>query len=357
MKTKIRHLEKELGNKRIRVSERKYLPIWILVVVISAVILYSAISTSGFTNFGGSKISKSIDLQSAEKAGENAIAFINQNLLQGQATATLNKISDEGDVYRMEISVDGQNAEVYLTKDEKLLFLQAVDISQAPFQQQAAAPASSSPSPPQQSNIQKTNAPEVLLFTMAYCPYGNQAEDGLKPVAELLGDNVEVEPHFVIYSNYGGGGPDYCLDSESKYCSLHGIQELHEDIRELIIYRDQPDQFWNYVDSVNRACNSQNVDSCWENVAKAQGIDTERVKAASQTDAVSLLQKEVELNQKYGVRGSPTLIINGAEYSGGRSPEAYKTAVCSAFSDAPDECSQVLAGAAQASAPAAGGCH
>jgi len=59
------------------------------------------------------------------------------------------------------------------------------------------------------------------------------------------------------------------------------------------------------------------------------------------------------LAEQYGVTGSPTLIINGVEYSGSRSSEAYKQAICDAFTTAPSECSQTLS---ETSSTATGGC-
>ncbi len=51
---------------------------------------------------------------------------------------------------------------------------------------------------------------------------------------------------------------------------------------------------------------------------------------------------EADLNTKYGVRGSPTLVINDKVVSINRSPEAYKEAICSAFTNPPEECNQKL---------------
>jgi hypothetical protein len=74
------------------------------------------------------------------------------------------------------------------------------------------------------------NKPQIDFFIMSYCPYGNQAEIAIEPVFQLLGDKVDFNPHYVVYANYGGGGTDYCMDN-GNYCSMHGIQELHQDIR------------------------------------------------------------------------------------------------------------------------------
>ena len=55
----------------------------------------------------------------------------------------------------------------------------------------------------------KSDKAKIDFYVMSYCPYGNQAEDGMSPVAALLNDKINFEPHYVIYGNYGGGGPKY----------------------------------------------------------------------------------------------------------------------------------------------------
>jgi hypothetical protein len=53
------------------------------------------------------------------------------------------------------------------------------------------------------------------------------------------------------------------------------------------------------------------------------------------------------------VQSSPTLIINGQVYTGARTPEAYKEAVCSHFDTPPAECGTTLSSQA---ATSSGGC-
>jgi hypothetical protein len=49
-----------------------------------------------------------------------------------------------------------------------------------------------------------------------------------------------------------------------------------------------------------------------------------------------------DLNKKYGVEGSPTVVINDLVVNVERSPEKFKEAVCQAFKTPPAECSQKL---------------
>ncbi|GAH99520.1 unnamed protein product, partial [marine sediment metagenome] len=50
-----------------------------------------------------------------------------------------------------------------------------------------------------------------------------------------------------------------------------------------------------------------------------------------------------DLNEKYGVRGSPTVVINDQVVNiDPRSPEKFKEVICQAFNSSPEECSQAL---------------
>lgn len=212
----------------------------------------------------------------------------------------------------------------------------------------------------QQNNTQITNntgtvttKPLVQLFTMAYCPYGNQAEEGIKPAVELLGNKIQFEPHYVIYPNYGGEG--YCIEN-GAYCSMHGVQEINQDMRELCVWKNDNSKYWPFVLAMNSQCNSKNADTCWESVAQGLGIDTTKVKSCQTSQSATMAAAELALNGKYGVQGSPTLVIDGQEVQpNSRTPEGFKQTICNAFgSNKPSECNTALSGGG-GTAPA-GGC-
>jgi hypothetical protein len=271
-----------------------------------------------------------------EQAGEMAIDYINNNLVQPGTSASLISVEDLGFVYRVITSYQGNNIPVFITKDGSYLFLQGFETAKPIEREQPQQPT-------QQFDAPDREKPNVKFFVMSFCPFGNIAEAGLAPVFDLLGEKVEWEPHYVIYSNYGTGYPNYCLDEENKYCSMHGIQELNQDVRELCVWEYYPhDLWWDWVLEVNEKCNSRNADTCWEPIAEKFGINIEKIKDCQLNEAISLLEEEVRLNQLYNVRGSPTLFINDRLYRGDRSPEAYKQAICSGFITQPSECLQTL---------------
>ena len=271
---------------------------------------------------------------SPENAAEKTLGFINNVALEGQATASLIEIVEESGLYKIRIEIEGEEYDSYVTKDAKILFPQGTMIIDSE---------NSNPDSSASVEYPKTDIPKVELFVMSYCPFGNQAEELMIPVAELLGDKADIKLHYVIYgSDQGYSGSDYCLDEENKYCSMHGIQELNQGVREFCVQKYQKDKLWDFIKAVNTGCNYMNVDSCWEGIAKKVGISTQEIKTCEKNEALELLTQELELKQKYGVRGSPHLVINETKYQGLRSSEAYKQGICSAFNSAPDECLQVL---------------
>jgi predicted GNAT superfamily acetyltransferase len=49
-----------------------------------------------------------------------------------------------------------------------------------------------------------------------------------------------------------------------------------------------------------------------------------------------------DLNEAYGIGGSPSLIINGQDVNSARDPASYLAVICEAFNDKPSECSEAL---------------
>jgi len=287
---------------------------------------------------------------STEDASAKVIDFINTNLLKGQATATLTGTSEESGVYKIDFKVQEQDYTFYVTKDGKVLFTSGGPMPDATSQQNTDQNTAA------QTDIPKQDVSQALLFVMSFCPYGNQAEGAMLPVANLLKGIADIQVHYVIYSNYSTGYPNYCLDKENKYCSMHGIQELNQDVRELCVEKYQKDKYWDFVSAINTQCTAQNADTCWENVAKSVGIDTAKVKTCQKNEALTILSQEVQLDQAFGVSGSPQLVINGTEYTGARTAEGYKTGVCSGFNTTPTQCSQALQSSTD-STTATGGCQ
>ncbi len=185
------------------------------------------------------------------------------------------------------------------------------------------------------------NKPQIDFFVMSYCPYGNQAEEGIEGAYQILKDKATFMPRYVLYSNYRGGGPEYCLDKESKYCSMHGIQELNQNIRERCVYEEYgTEEFFKFTLAMNKECNYKNADTCWQKVAENLGLSVNKISQCEKGRGLEFVREDKEFNELLGVQGSPTIFINGAAYNGGRDSQSYLNALCAAFdsNNRPREC-------------------
>lgn len=274
----------------------------------------------------------------ADQASERAENFIN-NLLQGQASAKITNVTEAGGLYRFEIVVDGRKFDSFMSKDGRFLFPNVYDleeISKQPVQQQ------------QQSEMPKTDKPKVELFVMSFCPYGIEAEKALKPVVDLLGGKIDTRIRFIASAG----------DTVDSVQSLHGSAEAKEDLRQLCVQKNYPDKFWKYLMYIAgkypNEINTNNIESKWKDAANETGINTASIESCVSSDGLIMLKADEQFAGQYGVGGSPTLIINGATYNGARTPEAFKQAVCSAFTTQPPECTQTLTETAQTTAGSCG---
>lgn len=305
-------------------------------LLVSSVILFVLLVASILTR--GFDIKDRLGGVSKEEISQKAINFVNNNLLaEGVKASLVSVVFDDSGLYKLTLDVQGQEFETYVSRDGNIIFPQGISMKE-----QAASDGDDSDQTKTQTDIPKTEAPDVKLFVMSYCPYGNQAEDVMKPVVDLLKDQAKIKVHYVIYSNYADGYPDYCLDKANKYCSMHGIEELNQDIREICVQKYNPAKFWPFLKEINANTTAENVDGKWEKIAQNLGINVSKIKDCQAKEAETLLQTEVQLSQKHDVSGSPALVINDTVYSGGRTSNAYKEAICSAFKTAPKACSTEL---------------
>ncbi|VVB67307.1 Uncharacterised protein [Candidatus Norongarragalina meridionalis] len=258
-------------------------------------------------------------------------------VVQGTSTSV------ESGMYAVNVSIiqNGQvvqKAVTYVSLDQKSLFIgQILDFTK-PYPK---------PTPVPTVEIPKVAKPEAQMYVMSFCPYGKVAEEGIGPVARILGGNMTIEPHFIV-SVYNDSS---CFNN--SICSLHGIDEAKEDGRQVCILKYQPEKWWNYVDYVNANCTLSDIGTCWQTAANATGVNSTKIEACLANEATGLLIAEAALSDSKGVTSSPTILINGAAYSGGRAAEDFKNAFCSAFTKQPAACNMTLS---QAEAAASGSC-
>ncbi len=259
-----------------------------------------------------------------ESRAEDAVSFVNDNLLGGAVESKLVGVEEESGLYLIEIELQGRSTQLYMSKDGKLLFPSAIDLSQdvdIPKDNQN-----------KKENIPKTDKPTVELYVMSFCPYGNKAEDTLEPVYNLLKEKVEWKIHYIV-----------SVDGNTVN-SLHGQPEADQNMREVCVMEyNGLDAWWDFATYVNDNCGSDG--SCWEDASGEAGFDVNEINACVESAGVQFMEEEEKATNKAQATGSPTMLINGvktrAVYDYGNS-ESYKEAICSAFNEAPQECEEML---------------
>ncbi len=207
------------------------------------------------------------------------------------------------------------------------------------------------------ANIPKSDKPKVELFVMSKCPYGLQMEKALIPAYDLLKNKADISIKFVSYA-------------------MHGLEEVEENTLQYCAQQENKDKYYAYLN-----CYATTEDSA--GCMKKSGLSESKINSCvnKTNKEFAILDKfndqstwlngrypeypiYADLNNKYGVQGSPTLIINGTQVSADRTPDALKSAICAAFNNPPAECGQKLTlaspepgfGSGQTQGATTGGC-
>lgn len=184
----------------------------------------------------------------------------------------------------------------------------------------------------QQEINEKNDNPVLEAYIVSRCPFGLQMQRILADVVKnipSLAKNVKVR--------YIGS-----VSTDGKtITAMHGQAEATENLRQICIREEQPNKYWDYV-----SCDMKSGDSAGCEVSS--GVDSSKLSAcvSDSNKGVAYAKKDFDLQDRYKVQGSPTLILNGGEASefdyGGRTSEAVKTVICNGFSNQPDFCSKNL---------------
>ncbi len=269
------------------------------------------------------------NIVSSQEIGPRVIDFINKNMLSGGNTASLVGAVEEKEngLYKVTINLQGNDIDTYATLDGRFLYPERIDMEPEAAQNAAANSADTKKSC---EDIKKSDKPLMEAFVVSSCPYGVQMQRILaevwKNIPSLL-DDVKVE--------YIGSVVD------NKITSMHGDEEAQENLKQICIREEQPDKYWSYV-----SCYIQKGDS--DGCLKNANIDTGKLNSctADSSKGLKYAKEDFDLQNKYGVSGSPALVLNEETVSefdfGGRTAEAVKTLLCCGFNNIPDTCSKKL---------------
>ncbi|MCX6769510.1 MAG: hypothetical protein NT051_02400, partial [Candidatus Micrarchaeota archaeon] len=268
--------------------------------------------------------------------------FVNENLLtQGQGiTAEITKVAPY-DNYLDEVTINirqngtiMQTVPLYASPDGKTIVVgQAFRTNETIAKQ---TPSATTPAATKPVDVKKLDKPVGNGFVMAFCPYGLQFLKAYVPVIELLGNKSDLQVNFVSYA-------------------MHGYKEIEgNEYMDCIQKNDKP-KFTAYL-----RCAVEAGD--YKGCVATTGIDVNKT-----ASCVAALDKQYnitglfddkstwlsgyypqypvqnELNTLYGVQGSPTFVLNGAQVDvWPRTANNLKNIVCSGFKVQPAECNVTL---------------
>jgi hypothetical protein len=292
---------------------------------ILSILLLIALAGSMYVNLTGKAVLTLTQSQtSANEIGKKVIDFINNNLVQPGTSASLVSVKDMGSYFEILTSYQGQQIPVYASKDGRILFLQAIDMTQQTQRQTQTAPQ-------QTQEIPKRDRPTAELYIFSYCPYGVTTLDSFSIVGKLLSNKANMKVKF--------------------FSDMHGKHELQQNKIQECIQEVYPQKYWEYasryLETVYSKCSSTRDINCDENesitLMKEVGIDADKVMKCVEERGEELYKRDISDAARFGLTGSPSLVINEVHVIGfDRSPEGIKKLVCSSFTTPPTECSQVL---------------
>ncbi|MFA5381679.1 MAG: hypothetical protein WC356_00810 [Candidatus Micrarchaeia archaeon] len=173
------------------------------------------------------------------------------------------------------------------------------------------------------------------LFIMSYCPYGLQAQKAVLPVKELFGDELNLSIKFVDYI-------------------MHGTKEIDENNLQYCLQEEHPLVFWDYLDCFTVSGESESclneinltlydLEKCINNLnTEYETYILYEDKSTWLNGYYPLYLINKEENDLYDVKGSPTFVFNGKQFSWPRSPEGIKQGICNLLENPPEVCNQSL---------------
>lgn len=283
---------------------------WVVSTIVLGLIVMIFLVTS-LSNITGNTITgkaTGIDLVSAEEASASVLELAQGSLGDSVEVLGVNKTSG---LYEVILSVEGQELPVYVTLDGKNLVNGLTPLGILLEQMEAQNNVPQNTNTPS-SDVPKSDKPVVELFVMTHCPYGTQAEKGMIPALEALGDEINGKIRFVHYF-------------------MHEPEETETPIQ-VCIREEQSEKFLPYL-----KCFLEDGDS--DRCLTEAGVDQNKLDTCiSSGKADEYYAEDSALSEQYGVRGSPTLVINGVQAQSGRDSVSYLNAACDAFNTAPGIC-------------------
>ncbi len=155
------------------------------------------------------------------------------------------------------------------------------------------------------SRVARMGKPTLELFVMSYCPFGVQAEEKIIPIVKKFGDTIDFQLRFIAQEKEA-----ISLQEITPFTSLHGYPEVAENIRQLLIAREYPDKYLDYI-----LCRGKKLDKSWEDCAAKLGIDVAKIQRLFDSpEAEQLFRENIKRATELGIKASPTILVDNHQF-------------------------------------------
>jgi len=280
------------------VGKKKKINYWMISSIVLGILLILSlifpINLTGFAN--------------KNKVGEKAVNFIN-NYLLSTGMAELKGVSEESGLYKLELNVNGQDFESYVTKDGKLLFTSGIDLDQ-----EINVPSSDSNKKIDVSIDDDPvkgdkNAPVTIIeFSDFQCPFCG------KFFKETFG---QIDEKYIKTGKVKMVFRDFPL-------SFHENAQKSAEAAECA---DEQGKFWEYHDMLFENQEKLSVEDL-KRYAVELGLDKDKFDSCLDSEKYKdEVKKDFSDGQKYGVSGTPAFFINGKLVSGAQPFSAFEKVI------------------------------
>lgn len=284
---------------------------WRFIAVTVAVLLVISIFTNGL-RFGvtGAAVANPLSL---DDASDKALSFVNSNLLPPGMTASVGEKKDVGDLYQVQLNVQGQQVDSYITKDGRLLFPQGIDLT-------AALP---SPSGTQAQQLEKVdvsadddavkgdkNAPITIIeFSDFQCPFCERFYT--ETLSELDEKYIKTGKVKLIYRDFP-------------------LENIHPNARpaaEASECAHEQDKYWDMHNKMFENQQSLSVAN-YKKWARELGLDGKKFDDCVDTNKYAdEVSKDLADGSAVGVTGTPAFFVNGKSLSGAQPFSAFEALI------------------------------
>lgn len=217
---------------------KKLIPI--AIVVAGLIVAGAVIYVNNSKCPGSTETEEEREVLSSKEVEEKVMNFINQNILQGRATASLIGTTEEGGLYKIKFNLEGQEIESYVTLDGKLLFPDAINLTEVQPVAVQEGYTIGDFSVSSGEVCKEDGKPIVYFFGSESCPHCIWERPIIEGVADEFKEDISfhnntgIEQDSEVFQKYSTGGvPTLVLGC--KYYRVGSGEQMGEEQEEKVL--------------------------------------------------------------------------------------------------------------------------